>query len=690
MATVEEHIVKVVQQVTGASQANKAMQGIESRIAAEERALAGLEGKLSSANAKLAEMMNGGASGKSANLAAIEKQRAAIRALQDQIAGKKGDLETLNMGKGVAKMADDAAAKAKAEEKATKDKAAADRKAASDQKKAESEAKRVASEQAKRMSDAKRQSQEMQRAREAENAETIKALGPLGSIVEKLGSAAGASGAAVGAAIVLVTVLAAVTVGAIAATAALTQYAIAAADAARSQRLLDNAAAGSTARGSELNKIVSEVASNVPIAREQVAQFARQLQVLGVNGKRLQDAVTAIAMIESVIPGAGAKVEGLIERFQRLRRATLNKADLEGTGLALADVANQVAKMTGMSVSAAKAALQAGTIATDKVIEAMRKAIEQKFGKTIAAQMMSLTVQFQKLKENIQGLFSGLDLEPFLAALKSVTDLFSQNTATGRVLKQTMTLIFQPIINNIAKVAPLIRSFLIGFATGVLQVYAALKPMAAELDKAFGGVDKAQGMNSAFEAGRVIAHSLGVAVRLLIQGLTLLGKYLQHVQQQAEQTNGSLVKFGDSSVDVTTAMQAAVGATGNQAGMGVGDGMVAGMAAKMGEVSAMAAQMGAVVENALRNALGWHSPATLGIDAMGGVADGMQVGADKAEGKADAAVSKVIDPKAAKSSAKAGKGGGKWIYIENFYGSRENLTELRAFFIGEAEFLGGT
>jgi hypothetical protein len=518
------------------------------------------------------------------------------------------------------------------------------------------------------------------------------AAGALKSFVSIAGQAAagGPIGVLVAVLVALVAVLAAVTIGAITAAAALTKFAVAAADAARSERLFDNAAAGSTARGSELNKVVSEIASNVPIAREQVASFARQLQVLGVNGKRLQDAVTAIAMIESVIPGAGAKVEGLIERFQRLRRATLNKADLEGTGLALADVANQVAKMTGMSVAAAKAALQAGTIATDKVIEAMRKAIEQKFGKTIAAQMMSLTVQFAKLKENIQALFTGLDLEPFLAALKSITDLFSQNTVTGRALKETMTLIFQPIINNLSKFAPLIRSFLIGLVTGILEVYVALRPLAEEFNKAFGGVDKVQGMSGAFETGRIIAHSLGVAIRLLMGALIMLGGYLQMVQRQSEQTNGSLVKFGERSVDVTMGLQAALDETGNGAGQGLGDGMVAGMLAKLPAVEAMAMQMASVVENALRSALGWHSPATLGIDAMSAVGDGMNVGADKSADKADGAVDKMINPKAAKSAAKAGKGGGKWIYIENFNGSRENLAELRAFFVGEAEFLGGT
>ena len=73
--TVDEHIVKIVQQVTGYAAAHKALLAVEERIKAEEDALKGMEDALTSAKTKLAEMMEGAGKG-SVNLAAIDKQRA--------------------------------------------------------------------------------------------------------------------------------------------------------------------------------------------------------------------------------------------------------------------------------------------------------------------------------------------------------------------------------------------------------------------------------------------------------------------------------------------------------------------------------------------------------------------------------------------------------------------------------------
>jgi len=685
MATVEEHIVKIVQQVTGASNANRAMQGIESRIKAEERALAGLDVKLAAANTKLAEMMEGAGKG-SVSLAAIDKQRAAVAALQAQIAGKKGDLETLGMAKGVAKMADDAKAKAKADADAKKQEAQAQRNATAEKKKAESDAKKIASDQAKRVAEAKRASQEQVRAQAAESAAAKEALGPLGSLVTMFGSTAAASGGAVGAALALVAALVAIAAGAVAATIALTHFAIVSADAARAQRLLDNAAAGSVARGGELNKIVSEIAANVPIAREQVAEFGRQLQLAGINGSRLQTALTTIAMIESVVPGAGAKIEGLVERFQRLRRAVLTKADLEGTGLALVDVAAQLAKAMGITQAAALQMLQNGTASTDKVLEAMRKAVEQKFGKTIAAQMMSLSVQFQKLKENIAALFSGLDLEPFLAGLKSITDLFSQNTATGRVLKELMTMIFQPIIDGIAKVLPLGRAFFLGLAIGALQVYIALKPLGKAIAEALGGADKAKALENAMWAGRVAAHALGFGIKLIMYGILGAIDIVQGFAAAWDWIQGVIGK-----IQMIPAALMALIAMGPAAASGLVDGFVNGITSAIGAAVAAVTSLGASVETALRNALGWHSPATLGVDAAGAIGQGFEVGAEKAESGATSAAAGMIDAKSVKAGAKGAKASGKVIYIETLnIGSREDFTTFRGMLIGDFEFQGKT
>jgi hypothetical protein len=508
--------------------------------------------------------------------------------------------------------------------------------------------------------------------------------GPLGEMASKLKSVvsiaqqaaqAGPIGIAVLVVAALAAALAVAAAAAVAAAIAMTKFALSCADAARSQRLLDNAAAGSVARGSELNKVVSDIASRVPIAREQVAEFARQLQLAGINGLRLQTAVTAIAMIESVIPGAGAKIEGLVERFQRLKRAVLTKADLEGTGLALADVAAQLAKSMNITQAAALQMLQNGTASTDKVLDAMRKAIEQKFGKTIAAQMMSLSVQFDKLKENIAALFSGLDLEPLLAGLKSITDLFSQNTVTGRVLKEIMTGVFQKVFDSIAAVAPMVRSFFLGAMIYALKFYLAIRPIASAIMKFAQTESFLTGLKVALVLLAVPFVVIGAVIAGVITVVGMLAAAFGAVVAGITFAVGWIVGLVSKAAAAFNGLQQ----TGFQAAMGLASGIISGLGSIIGAVMGAVANVGSAIEQALRDAIGWHSPATLGIDAIGAIGDGMGAGAPAASEKADKAVGGLVSPNAARAAAKGVKasGGAKIFYFEIHAGAEGIATEIR-------------
>jgi len=678
--TADEHIIKIVQQVIGGAEAGQALRAVEERIAAEEKALAGLQGKAAEAQAKLAEMMEGAGKG-SVSLAAIDKQRAAVAALEKQAEESKATIAGLGQAKPQAAALDAEAAASKRVREQVQAVAAAKEKAAARFRQSDASAQRMAKESAAAQKAAGAESA----AASAQAAEGMGGLVAKMQGLSKLGTA--------GVVLAVAAALLALAVAAAAATLAVIRYGLASADAARSARLLDNAAAGSVARGSELNKIVGDIAASVPIAREQVAQFGRALQLAGINGLRLQTALTTIAMIESVVPGAGAKVQGLVERFQKLRRAVLTSADLEGTGLALVDVAAQLAKGMGITTAAALAMLQNGTAGTDKVLDAMRKAVEQKFGKTIAAQAASLSVQWAKLKENMAALFSGLDMEPVLAGLKSITDLFSQQTVTGKALKLVLSGMFQGLLDAAAVVLPLVRAALLSMVIVALRAYIAFKPIGKAISEAFGNVDGVKAIEYAMIAGKVAAYALvfvfgalATVVALALAPIIAIGSLIYGAMKLgALAAQGLVAAFG--SVGGSLSSLASVGAG---AASGLVDGFVQGITGKIGAAVASVAGLGAAVEGALRNAIGWHSPATLGVDAAVAVGEGFEVGAEKAEPAATAGAAGMIDAKSVKGAAKGAKGTSKIVYIEHFHGTREALTELRAFLGGEFEFQGAT
>jgi hypothetical protein len=468
--------------------------------------------------------------------------------------------------------------------------------------------------------------------------------------------------------------------------AAVTLYALHAADAARSSRLLNEAAAAGAKDHGELTMVINDIATRVPLAKDKIAEFGRALEVAGLHGRRMQIALEAVSMIESAIPGAGAKIAELAERFQKLRRAVLTKQDLQGTGLVLDDVAKSLAKLTNTSVAAAKAALQNGTASIDAVMKAMQAAIETKFGKTIAAQMLALSTQFEKLKENIAALFGDLNLEKFLAGLKTVTDLFSQTTVTGRVLKSTMTLIFQGVFDSLAKVMPYVRSFFLGFMIGALQVYIAIKPLIKEMGQLL-GAGKGDGLHKALFLGATLAHALGFGLKLVLLAVLQVievAKILSAAWDWISGVADELQKIPDVLQNLAT--------TGMSAAGGLVEGFVQGIQAKIGDVIAAVSSMGDAAEGALRAALGWHSPATLGIDAATAVGEGVEVGAGKAEGKTSDAMGSLVNPKSIKAGAKGAKSAGKVVYIENLtVGSKEAYAEFVAMLRREFEVeeLGG-
>lgn len=313
--------------------------------------------------------------------------------------------------------------------------------------------------------------------------------GPLGGLVAKLGGlkTALAGGALIAGTVALAAALLLVVAGAAAATAALTKYALASADAYRSERLqleglvnLRSWYGRAKESAGFLQQQIDRVSSSTALGRDQIGGLAEEFHVLGLRGGNLQHA-------------------------------------LRGASIALATQGQRgLAQFKAMALGAGRYGGSIKKVADD---------FEARLGPIARAQMLSLDVQTKKLKESFSALFTGVKVEKFLSALKSITDLFSQNTVTGQALKTIMSSIFTPILDGIAVLAPLAKRFFQGMVLGALDLAIGIILLRNWFRKTFGDSSILKSLESqrkAFETGRFVVYAFAAAIVLTALAFGLL------------------------------------------------------------------------------------------------------------------------------------------------------------------------
>lgn len=102
MANVIDFGIRIRQQMTGDDAVSK-LAGIEKQIGKSTTSISAMEVKLGTARRALAALMDGGGSGKSSSLAAVDKMRDSIARLEGDLAKKRGGLGDMMGGLGDAK-----------------------------------------------------------------------------------------------------------------------------------------------------------------------------------------------------------------------------------------------------------------------------------------------------------------------------------------------------------------------------------------------------------------------------------------------------------------------------------------------------------------------------------------------------------------------------------------------------------
>jgi hypothetical protein len=424
--------------------------------------------------------------------------------------------------------------------------------------------------------------------------------GPLGSLVGRFGNLKGILGAnkmALGI-LGIGIALAAFTVATIAAAKALLTYGIASQDARRSELLrleglttLKSAHGFAAGSALEMQSALDQVSGSTALSREEVSKYASGLYRAGLRGEALTQALEATAITASV-------------QGDEMAQAFLRTA--------------------------------AGANAAGGSIKRLADSVRNKLGGISARQMLSLGVISSKLKENFSLLFSGLNIEGFLSALKKVADLFSLNTASGKALKQILTVVFQPFIGGLESSAVAAKRFFQGIILGTQDIIIALLKTSIWIKETFGISFKNLGseMGLALSAGRALALALaagfalaGALATVLVASIGLIVGAVA-VASTVWMGFGKLIKFQLSIVKGAYDWIAAIEwyKLGSSICQGVVKGIKSGAQWVIDSIKGLASQ----AMNAFKYSLGINSPskvfANLGLQLPAGVEQGIRSG----------------------------------------------------------------
>lgn len=422
------------------------------------------------------------------------------------------------------------------------------------------------------------------------------ARGPLGSLTGAIGELSTLTrGAVIAAGIIGITAaLVALGAAAVATAGSLALYALRQADARRSELLqLEGLTkirsylfglGGGYARAADsaefLQGTIDKISGGVAIGRERVAQYASQLYKMGLRAGNLQDALEGVAIT------AATQGEGQASIF---------------------------------------ASWAAGAAMTGQSVKALANDVKARLGGIAKAQLLSLDVQARKLHENISMLFSGLKIDKILGSVATLTELFSQSTASGRALKSIVSAVGNSMAGMFDGPALLAKRFFQGMIIGALHLTIGFLKVRNALRDAFGNSTFLRGMTLqkiAVGAGMVAAFGLAAALGAvaLALGAIAVGVTVLLAFKAATLAAGAALFLLTSPIGLAISAVAALGyaaykifSADNWAQaaknlvLGLVNGIKNGVGAFVGAIKDLAAKG----MTAFKNAFGIHSPSSV-------------------------------------------------------------------------------
>lgn len=420
-------------------------------------------------------------------------------------------------------------------------------------------------------------------------------LGQVGTALQKIGGMGplilGAGAAAIGLLAVAAAAVAAAS-ATIALTAAVVRYGIEAAGTARSEalhlegltriRTWSGVAAGSS---SELTASIARVSSIAAIGRSQITGYAESIYRLGLRGRSADIALEAA----SIAAAAGGDAIGR--------------------------------RYLGLAAGAARTGRSVAAVADD---------VRRRFGDVNARMNLDLGRQSERLRQSFTDMFAGSRVsaafERFAHGLGTITELFSQSSASGRAMRGIVEAIFPNVLDTVTELGPAVRHVfqdLVYGATRAAIVVVRLRMMWRGLWETITG-----GMAAASAAGAAID---GV-VRAYTSPLRMLGELLQSAQHWWH--------------DI-----------GANSAAGLVDGLTAGLRLRASSAVSAVRELAGSVRGAFEVALDMHSPSRVFAEYGVNITDGLVEGVERGRRETDAAVGAMVAAPTAGPARGAGGGG---------------------------------
>lgn len=413
--------------------------------------------------------------------------------------------------------------------------------------------------------------------------------GPISGVISKVTSYASTMSTATATTIALGAAFIATAASAAVLTKSLFSEALASGDAARNELLhfealtkMRNMLGIAPGKASDLQGAVDKVSASVSIGRDKVSGFAEQLYRSGLRG----------ANLEAALEGASVKASALGE-----------------------------AAGSGFAGFASAVALGGGSV------KKLSEDVKNRFGGIVQRQMSSLAVQQQKQHENWASLFRGVNVEPFLDALKRLRDILNVNTAAGQALKGLFTTFLQPFFNASETGLVFMRRFFKQMLIGALEMKIAYQDVRNWFARTFGRgqVQQAGSLLDKIQLGRYAVYTLAAAFAVL--AVNVIAATWPFVLGAV--AIGALIAGVSALYDLWKEID------WTDLGRSVWDGIVKGLEAGWEAVKSVFSDLAHEASSAFKQALGISSPskvfAELGYQLPAGMAKGIEAGTPQAQ-----------------------------------------------------------
>ena len=450
-------------------------------------------------------------------------------------------------------------------------------------------------------------------------------------------------------------VIAALVAATVGAAVSMAKFVLESANALRTMGLFREAATGSAENAKAFGHQIDALGDKIPTSREELnklsVEMSRSLVSTRVSGQGIVDTFNAVAQASAAMGDSTGKAIGnIIERGKMLGRIGIGFNELQGTGIAFQDVAQQLSKNLGIGINEAQMQLRMGRVKIDAGAKALREVVEKRFGGINARRMLDLNVMATKFRDNLQRLTEDVDLEPILGGFERMGKLFSQNTVTGRGLKQLVTAFGEGMGKIFKFVTPLAEKFFKQLIIEALKLEITVLKLAVYLKQTFGAdfTSKIDLASTAITAAKVAFGLLAAGVAITAAGIVAVVTAVYAVQEAIK----GAVKWVE---DLKKAFD-----TGGWSGLGsaIIDGLVSGLKSEASRLWTAVTTIADGVKNAFKGALGIHSPSKVfeGFGKMTGA--GFERGVEASSGGANAAAERMVTPPSINAPSRSGGGGG--------------------------------